>query len=468
MKKGILILARKRIDKIILEAIPELLLKYNVVIVCGSAERENYEGLNKVVVKPDVTIQDAIDYRANHSKEQIRSEARQLEAELGIGSYESNSNYMLYDIFVSRYARVPNSHRLTKEYLVELNILSYKLLKNIYAQWNIKYAYYETIDLPISYLINAMAKKKLLAAYEFRWLPLLDEHRIRIASGLSRRSERIEHIYKNKLYSKETFSDAKKKLDGLLSSNGSFYNTVHTLSLFEKFFGSIKRGFNLRHARAFAKKRLNAKRANKYFSNNLPDENFVAVFLQHTPEASMCSQAPMFVNQHVFIEQLAIYGKAGYTIVVKEHPRSLGNREESFYADLSTFPNVVLLPPDFDNDIIVDRAKAIVSITTTAMVLKSILKNKCVYMFGDTFCDFFEHVIRVNSPSEFWYLLSNFTDEMLDSIKVVEFLAACIEGSYVFPNGTKGFIFPEEGGGRILAKALSDEIRFFEAHGASL
>jgi len=460
MREGILFLARKRIDGIILEAVENLAPDFNITVICGPDEYETYKNIKSVTTLRDITIEDAVSFRNQNTKENILAEARKLENELDIGSYETNSNFMLYDIFVSRYADIPEIHKKFKEYLTEINILSFNLLKKAIAENNIKYVYFETVDLPISYILNAMAAKGILNTFEFRWIPLLDEHRIRLATGLSRQSPRIEHIYKKKLFSRQNLDLAREKLGGKTDAKACFYNNVHRMNFLSKIFVSIKRGVKWSSAGSFLIKRKNAFIAKKFFCPQIPIDPFVAIFLQHTPEASMCSQAPMHVNQHIFIEQLAIYALAGYKIAVKEHPRTLGNREKNFYADLVTLPNVCLLPPHIDAEEMIDKAKAVVVLTSASLAFSAILKNKFVFSFSDTFINFCKNVIRVRSPAEFWKKLAEIRDKKPDNNAPIEFLAACLEGTYLFPEGKKGTIFPERGGGRVLATALRDEIAF--------
>ena len=464
LKPGFLFLARKRIDHIIIEAIEELKPDFTIIVICGKDELEVYSKIKEIVTVSDISIDDAINFRKNNSVEDILSKLEWIEKNLAISSFETISNYILYDVFVSRYADIPKQHALMKEYLSEINILSYQLLIELIKKYDIQYSYYETIDLPISYLIHAISKKDSLVAYEFRWLPLLNLHRIRIATDLSRKSRSIERIYKNESYSAAAYAQAELMLSNAQSTQQSFYGAVNKLTVIDRLKRVNVRRLGFRQVKSFITKWLNTRRAKKYFSNDLASGKFILVFLQHTPEASMCSQAPLYVNQQVFIQQLAINAKAGYMIVVKEHPRTLGNREEMFYADLKNLPNVCILPPYFDNDLLISKAEAIVAVTTTTPVLSALLKNKFVFMFSETFVDFFDNVIRIDSISEFWGRLLELKNESPSKEAVKKFLAACLEGSYDFPIGSKGNIFPKLGGGIVLARALMDQIKSINYH----
>lgn len=461
MKKGFLILSRTRLDNMLVEAISRLKDQFAVTVIADEDSFSRYAAIKDIHIERSITIADAKKLRNTKPREDVLKKLSQIESELCISIYEANCNYLLYDIFVSRYSRVPTVHCDMKEYLPEIVYLEYELISNVVAQRNIKYIYYETIDLSLSYLLNAYAKKFDLQAYEFNFLPLPGGHRIRICTGLSRLSPRIEFAYKEMRYNRYDISRAKDVLSNIDNPTPTYYDNFHKRSKFKKILKRIASGPLGFDFRALLIRSIYKHNASRYFSKVLPDEPFVAYFLQHTPEASLCSRAPMFVNQEVFITQLAIYGPAEYKIVVKEHPKTIGNRPNSFYADLKTLPNVILLGPDFDSNEIINQSKCVVTITATALPLLSILKSKHLFTFTETFVNFFEHVIRVGSPQEFWKLLNNLENWCpIKRERIVSFLAACYHASYEFPEGIGNSAFPKVGGGSVLANALIDEISF--------
>ncbi len=161
----------------------------------------------------------------------------------------------------------------------------------------------------------------------------------------------------------------------------------------------------------------------KYFSGTLPDTKLITYFMQLTPEASMCSQVPEYTDQDYLVEQIALHGKYGYTIAVKEHPIAFGNRDARFFRELSLLPNVVLLPPTYSTRELITRSEAVVVATGTSPGLESITSGTPVIALGNPYFDVCKNVYKVSSPKEVWDVIE---DVAIDRKRRGNFLLPCI------------------------------------------
>lgn len=175
----------------------------------------------------------------------------------------------------------------------------------------------------------------------------------------------------------------------------------------------------------------------------------------------MCSQAPEYADQEYLIEQIAIRGKYGYRIVVKEHPACFGNRGEQFYKELSLLPNVVLLPPSFPTRDLILESEAVVVATGTTPGLESIATGIPVICLGNPYFNCCKNTISCQSPSSVWDKIEKITYTEENRIA---FIAAMHQATYQHPQ----FDTPEEfergnGVGKVMAKALDEEISLYES-----
>lgn len=120
-----------------------------------------------------------------------------------------------------------------------------------------------------------------------------------------------------------------------------------------------------------------------------PDDNQenIAFFLHYQPERTSMPEAYHYSNQWLIIKKIAANLPDGIILYVKEHPSVFINnfdaryRNEAFYKDISKLGNVQLIPLDCDTFEMIDKAKAIVTITGTVGV-QALIRNKPVIAFG--------------------------------------------------------------------------------------
>lgn len=470
-KPAILIIDKPRISSHFLDMTKNLKDNFNVVVLVQKEDLNLYQNINGIHLEEHIPTEFPVE-ELNRIADEIKSKPElifSIEKELDLNCYEFNINYLLYRKFASKY-NIRNTHEYLNSHTPELLLLTYRKLKGIIDKYNIKYCYFESIDTLDSVILSAMARKKIITqTFERGFLSLGGEFRTRLCSGKRKRSPWLNYIYKNGLFSSKSKQKAYELLQKTKQNRQiSVYDLEHMKmgTIFPKY--SLNQIINKLKMVALGKdslapaiiKQKNRLRSLKYFSHNLPEGKFITYFLQVTPESSICYQAPEYANQDNLIEQIAIRGKYGYSVVVKEHPRCFGNRPPYFYKELSFLPNVTILPPSFSNRELILKTEAVFSVTATSPGLESILSGTPVITFGHPFFDCCPNVHNVSNPKELWDLVDKLK---YDEEGQINFIAALLESSYLHPP-VKGFksIVQATGLGPVLAKGLEKEIGLYE------
>ena len=95
---------------------------------------------------------------------------------------------------------------------------------------------------------------------------------------------------------------------------------------------------------------------------------FIYFSLQSEPERSTLIAAPLFTNQIKVITNIAKSLPNGYNLYVKEHPLMYIRewRSISYYKQIMSLPNVILIHPSVKSDSIIKRSSLVVSINSTS------------------------------------------------------------------------------------------------------
>ncbi|WP_291329266.1 hypothetical protein [Desulfovibrio sp. UCD-KL4C] len=465
MKKTILILSRKRLDNVLIDTIKLLKKDYNIVVIADKTNISRYQKIESITVIPALEREDTY----NKSVEKIQQDIKNIEKKLGLNCYEFNINYLLYRKFVSRYG-VTQTHKEMNEHIPQQVYFYYNFFLKIIKEYNVDYVFCETLDLIDSIVLKKMAERALIKKmFERGILSIGGELRLSIASGQRRRIARIELILKNNNISEESKLWAstiisKYKVKRQISKYDEYYVKIsgllpnYSLKKILNKFKRMTQGDSPIPALIKLKNRLMSA---KYFSRNLPKDKIISYFLQLTPEATMCSQAPEYANQEHMLEQIAIHGKFGYTLAIKEHPICYGNRPPSFYKELALLPNVVLLPPSYPTRDLILKSEAVVVATGTTAGLEAIATGKPLICLGHPYFDICENNININKPQEVWDVLDKLT---FNKTAQLNFIAALHQATYEHPQfGSPEEFEQGEGIGEVMAKALDDEIELYEA-----
>jgi hypothetical protein len=112
-------------------------------------------------------------------------------------------------------------------------------------------------------------------------------------------------------------------------------------------------------------------------------EKFIFYPLQYTPESSINTPSPYFVDQSRVIDAIRFSMPNDMTLVVKEHPACIKTRSAEFVKDLLKRPGVRVAAYDIPSLEIIKRASLVVSVTGTA-VLEAALLGKPAIAMGDS------------------------------------------------------------------------------------
>lgn len=127
-------------------------------------------------------------------------------------------------------------------------------------------------------------------------------------------------------------------------------------------------------------------------------EKFIYYPLQYTPETSINTPAPFFVDQTRAIDLILNSIPPDFYLVVKEHPAMIGERPASFYKMLGRKASVLMADTSMPSIEVIKRASLTISVTGTAC-LEAFLLGKpslhlgrafftdWIYSF-DSFCNF--------------------------------------------------------------------------------
>lgn len=128
-------------------------------------------------------------------------------------------------------------------------------------------------------------------------------------------------------------------------------------------------------------------RAARIFDIASPDqlpERFVYYPLQYTPESSINTPAPYYVDQLRVIDALRFSMPHDHLLVVKEHPACIVVRPLSFVRALQQRAGVVLTQYRMDSRMLARRASVTVSVSGSA-TLEAFLFGKPALMLGHSF-----------------------------------------------------------------------------------
>lgn len=457
-KKTILFIARSRLDNFYIQAIKGLSDSFNIIVLCSqhSTKYNKYVNLPNTIVKEPLSKYDIRNFKIN---DDILKELNEIENEIELNAFSSNANYLLYKKYAVTYFD-RNDGFWENKYTLEYFYQSYKLLKSLITGYKIDYAIFETIDMIDTYVLDAFDKKGIIKTFYLHRNPLFGDIKINLASGLKKNNYFLDVLYKKDLIEDSFIEEARKKL-ALYEENfeEKEYDKLHKRSIFSKYplfkYLSKITFTNLKYL-------YRRKIAKQYFSKKLPSK-YIAYFLQHTPEASVFVQATKWNNQQNLIEQLAVSAKAGYSIVVKEHPKTYGRRPLSFYKELLMFPNIVLVSP-FDNAKKISKnAKAVLTLTGSLGFDALIYKTK-VFTLVDSFLTLCKAVKKINSPEEIWKFID---EDFYNKEEVIKLIAGRLMSSYsLSTNNKKGeFWLNNKENGNILAKAIKDNIQIHVKYG---
>ncbi|MFO0986419.1 MAG: hypothetical protein U1F37_03495 [Alphaproteobacteria bacterium] len=209
------------------------------------------------------------------------------------------------------------------------------------------------------------------------------------------------------------------------------------------------------------------KRQAKAGLRDLEVAEFVFFPLHVEPEAALHTLSPEFFFQLETIASTARDLPAGVMLAIKEHIAAMGRRPSEFIDQLASFKNVVLIDPDVRGIDVVRRARALVTITSSAGFEAAAI-GKPVVTFGqrNTF-NFLPHVRVVRDAAELKAGLDYALGEAFDAGRARRdgrrFLAAIAACS--FDLGTFNYLKPDIVEDATVDQAMETLLRSIERSG---
>lgn len=148
----------------------------------------------------------------------------------------------------------------------------------------------------------------------------------------------------------------------------------------------------------------------KYSIKSWKKKHFVYFPLHIEPERTLLISAPFYTNQIEVITNVAKSLPVGYDLFVKEHFRMArqGWRPTSFYKKILELPNVKLVHPSVQTDVLLRDTSLIVTISGTSGLEAGFYKKPAI-VFSDVSYSYLPFVSRLNSyedlPQTIRYML---------------------------------------------------------------
>lgn len=110
-------------------------------------------------------------------------------------------------------------------------------------------------------------------------------------------------------------------------------------------------------------------------------KNYIYVPLHLEPEISLQNFSPEFNNTYEMITWICKSLPANHFVVIKEHPEMYGLRSIRYLNIILKIPNLIIAKPDVNSLKLIEKCKAVASITGTA-AYEAVYLNRPVLSFG--------------------------------------------------------------------------------------
>lgn len=160
--------------------------------------------------------------------------------------------------------------------------------------------------------------------------------------------------------------------------------------------------------------------------------NFCYYQMHFEPELAMSVLAPFYPDQIHLINQIARSLPVGFDVYVREHREMLNHRPKSFYKKLTKMPNVKLIPPEVDLFELLEKAKLVAVITSTAG-FEAALLGKQVITFGNVFYNRLSSVTRCEKIEDLPRIIKQkLNAEKIKDEELINYLSAVFKESVSF------------------------------------
>jgi hypothetical protein len=205
--------------------------------------------------------------------------------------------------------------------------------------------------------------------------------------------------------------------------------------------------------------------ASAVYSKLRPGRPFVFFPLHDTEDYKIKRIIPHFSNQTVVVEQIADSLPAGYDLVLKEHPLSIGRNPIGRLRQFRKLPNVVLVSPRTSTHELIERASALAVISST-VGLEGLLYGKPVLTLGRPFYAGQGLTVDLDSLAELRAHIPRLFDFRPDRERVLRFLHAAMRRCRP---GAPVLVDPSDENAATLARTLDEAalgVRDSNTHGS--
>lgn len=161
------------------------------------------------------------------------------------------------------------------------------------------------------------------------------------------------------------------------------------------------------------------------------DEQFIYYPLQHEPERTILIDAPFFTNQLETISQIAKSIPVGYKLFVKEHfsMRKTAWRERSYYKEILDLPNVKLIHPSVESNVLLKNCSMVATLTGTT-ALEAAFYQKPSIVFSDTGYSYLSFITRVRNFEELPKIIKTCLEKKFDYSFIYHYIKLMTENSF--------------------------------------
>lgn len=152
---------------------------------------------------------------------------------------------------------------------------------------------------------------------------------------------------------------------------------------------------SFRAVRAFRNERVYDSKS----MNELPSK-FIYYPLQVTPESSINTPAPYYVDQMRAIDAIRFAMPSDWTLVVKEHRASLGIRPPSFYKELRCRAGVHITNAAMSSIDLIKKAQVTISVTGSATLEAFLLGRPALVLGGCFVAEYLGGICSISDLSE--------------------------------------------------------------------
>lgn len=394
----------------------------NFGIIIELAKLDKYDFIGVVTTKQDMSFfenQEIIPFKKiiyypncyinkkNYNIENLKNFEKKFGLNLWMDIFSERSFYKYWTDF----------HKFSKEEIYSIVENSILFFINILNEYKPKLVLTQHIGENISNLLLYKIAKNL----NFKTLmpvPVHMHNKIVISNNLVGRE--ISDEYKKLI---KEFSNTLKDYDEKFIKEQSFFETINlqfsysnaNRNLFQKFNHYINRLFNEPEPiyKNLGKTKWNIikfkirnyfeiKKREKFLSKNseknIKNEKFLYFPLQSEPEAKSLTTTPFYVNQITLIENIAKSIPINFTLYVKEHPIQKMKfwRSVEDYKKICNIPNVKLIHPDIDSQILISKSQGLISVLGSTG-FETLFYKKPVILFGEDYYDEVSMVTKIHS-----------------------------------------------------------------------